>query len=150
MSRLLDDLLDVSRITRGKLELRKSWIELASIITAAVETARPVLDAKHHVLSLDLPRESVRLEADPVRMAQVFANLLINAAKYTDPGGRIQLRAWRSEEHTSDQSRLHLVCRLLLEKKKKKKTAQKVDAHDARSYARKRLLRDTGYMPSSK
>ena len=95
MSRLLDDLLDVSRITRGKLELRKSWIELASIITAAVETARPVLDAKHHVLSLDLPRESVRLEADPVRMAQVFANLLINAAKYTDPGGRIQLRAWR-------------------------------------------------------
>ena len=101
MSRLLDDLLDVSRITRGKLELRKSWIELASIITAAVETARPVLDAKHHALSLELPQETVRIDADPVRMAQVFANLLINAAKYTDPGGRIQLRAWRDGQHVA-------------------------------------------------
>src|SRR5207302_317148 len=62
MSRLLDDLLDVSRITRGKLELRKSWIELASIITAAVETARPVLDAKPHALSLELPPDPVPID----------------------------------------------------------------------------------------
>jgi PAS domain S-box-containing protein len=95
MSRLLDDLLDVSRITRGTLELKKTHTELTSIIGAALETARPVLDSKHHNLTLDLPSEPVRLEADAVRLAQVFSNLLINAAKYTDPGGRIRLRAVR-------------------------------------------------------
>jgi PAS domain S-box-containing protein len=93
MSRLLDDLLDVSRITRGKLELKKTRTELTSIIGAAIETARPMLDANQHHLSLDLPSQPVQLEADVVRLAQVFSNLLINAAKYTDPGGRIQLRA---------------------------------------------------------
>jgi PAS domain S-box-containing protein len=93
MTRLLDDLLDISRITRGTLELKKSRTELTSIIGAAIETARPLLDAKHHNLVLDLPTEPVQLEADVVRLAQVFSNLLINAAKYTDPGGRIQLRA---------------------------------------------------------
>jgi PAS domain S-box-containing protein len=93
MSRLLDDLLDVSRITRGTLELKRTPTELTLIIGSAIETARPILDAKHHALSLDLPEEAVRLEADPVRLAQVFSNLLINAAKYTDPGGQIQLRA---------------------------------------------------------
>jgi len=95
MSRLLDDLLDVSRITRGTLELKKTRTELTSIIGAALETARPVLDAKHHHLTLDLPTEPVQLEADSVRLAQVFSNLLINAAKYTDAGGRIRLRAAR-------------------------------------------------------
>ena len=93
MSRLLDDLLDVSRITRGTLELKKTAIELTSVIGAAIETARPMLEAKHHNLALDLPSQPVQLEADVVRLAQVFSNLLINAAKYTDPGGRIQLRA---------------------------------------------------------
>jgi PAS domain S-box-containing protein len=93
MSRLLDDLLDVSRITRGALELQKTRTELTSIIGAAIETARPSLDAKHHNLVLDLPSQPVQLEADVVRLAQVFSNLLINAAKYTDPGGQIQLRA---------------------------------------------------------
>lgn len=93
MSRLLDDLLDISRITRGALELKKSRAELTSIIGAAIETARPMLDAKRHTVALDLPTEPVQLEADPMRLAQVFSNLLINAAKYTDPGGRIQLRA---------------------------------------------------------
>lgn len=93
MSRLLDDLLDISRITRGKLELKKSPIELTLVVGVAIETARPMLDAKHHTLSLDLPKAAVRLEADPVRLAQVFSNLLINAAKYTDPDGHIQLRA---------------------------------------------------------
>jgi PAS domain S-box-containing protein len=98
MSRLLDDLLDISRITHGTLELKKSHIELTSVIGAAIETARPVIDSKHHQLSLDLPRQAVQIEADAVRLAQVFANLLINAGKYTDPGGQIELRA-RQEEH---------------------------------------------------
>jgi two-component system, chemotaxis family, CheB/CheR fusion protein len=93
MSRLLDDLLDVSRITRGTLELKKSSTELTLVVGSAIETARPVLDAKHHTLALDLPQQAVRLDADAVRLAQVFSNLLINAAKYTDPGGRIALRA---------------------------------------------------------
>src|SRR6204780_660629 len=97
MSRLLDDLLDVSRITRGSLEMKKTPTELTLIIGSAIETARPILDAKHHAFLLDLPAEAVRLEADPVRLAQVFSNLLINAAKYTDPGGQIQLRATQQE-----------------------------------------------------
>jgi PAS domain S-box-containing protein len=95
MSRLLDDLLDVSRITRSTLELKKSRTELTSVVGSAIETARPVLDSKRHHLSLDLPKHAVRLEADAVRLSQVFSNLLINAAKYTDPGGHIQLRAAR-------------------------------------------------------
>jgi PAS domain S-box-containing protein len=93
MSRLLDDLLDISRITRGALELKKTRAELTSVVGAAIETARPILDAKHHTLALDLPTQPLQLDADVVRLAQVFSNLLINAAKYTDPGGRIQLRA---------------------------------------------------------
>ncbi|MDE2050633.1 MAG: PAS domain S-box protein [Gammaproteobacteria bacterium] len=95
MSRLLDDLLDISRITRGTLELKKAPAELTSVLSAAIETARPLLDARHHSLSLDFPREAMRLEADAVRLAQVFSNLLINAAKYTDPRGRIHLSARR-------------------------------------------------------
>ena len=93
MSRLLDDLLDVSRITRGVLQIKKAYTELMLVIGTAIDTARPILDAKRHKLTLDLPKDAVRLEADPVRLAQVFSNLLINAAKYTDPGGSIQLRA---------------------------------------------------------
>ena len=93
MSRLLDDLLDISRITRGTLELKKTGTELNSVIGAAIETARPLLDAKHHTLSLDLPRHPVQLDADAVRLAQAFSNLLINAAKYTNAGGNIHLLA---------------------------------------------------------
>jgi PAS domain S-box-containing protein len=93
MSRLLDDLLDVSRITRGTLELKKSPTELTSVLGAAIETARPLLDSKHHALSVEFPKQAVRLEADTVRLAQVFSNLLINAAKYTDPHGQIRLSA---------------------------------------------------------
>jgi len=93
MSRLLDDLLDVSRVTHGTLQLKKSRTELTLVLGAAIEAARPILDSKHHTLSLDLPKQTVRLEADPVRLAQVFSNLLINAAKYTDAGGSIELRA---------------------------------------------------------
>jgi PAS domain S-box-containing protein len=97
MSRLLDDLLEVSRITHGTLELKKSRTELTVVLGAAIEAARPILDSRHHTLSLDLPKQTVRLEADPVRLAQVFSNLLINAAKYTDAGGSIELRATREE-----------------------------------------------------
>jgi two-component system, chemotaxis family, CheB/CheR fusion protein len=95
MSRLLDDLLDVARITRRTLELKKSPTELTFVVGSAIDTARPILEAKRHALSLDLPKHPVRLEADHVRLAQVFSNLLINAAKYTDPGGQIHLRAAR-------------------------------------------------------
>lgn len=93
MARLLDDLLDVSRITRGKLELRKERVYLASVIGAAIETARPLIEAKGHHLTVDLPVEAVSLEADPIRLAQVFSNLLTNAAKYTDRGGSLRVQA---------------------------------------------------------
>ena len=72
-------------------------MELTSVLGTAIETARPLLDSKHHTLSLDLPHEALRLEADAVRLAQVFSNLLINAAKYTDAYGRIQLSACQQD-----------------------------------------------------
>jgi PAS domain S-box-containing protein len=92
MALLLDDLLDVSRITRGTLELRIEMTELAAVIDAAVETARPALDARRHSFTIDAPAEVVHVAADPLRLAQVLSNLLTNAAKYTDPQGRIRLR----------------------------------------------------------
>jgi signal transduction histidine kinase len=91
--RLVDDLLDVSRITTGKLVIRKELIDLASVVDDAVETARPLIESQRHRLTVDLPAEPVMLQADATRLAQVVANLLNNAAKYTDPGGRIALRA---------------------------------------------------------
>jgi signal transduction histidine kinase/CheY-like chemotaxis protein len=93
MVRLIDDLLDVSRITRGKLELRTERVELARVVESAVETCRPLIQASGHELTLALPAEPVHLEADGTRLAQVFANLLNNSAKYTPPGGRIALAA---------------------------------------------------------
>jgi PAS domain S-box-containing protein len=98
MSLLLDDLLDISRITRGTLELRLESSELGRVIEAAVETARPIIDAKRHRFSVSAPQDSIRLIADPLRLAQVLSNLLTNAAKYTDPEGQIQLRVERQEE----------------------------------------------------
>jgi PAS domain S-box-containing protein len=93
MSLLLDDLLDVSRITRGQLELRKDYVDLKSVVGIAVETARPLLDSKRHKLTVTLPPGNLNLEADPLRLSQVIGNLLTNAAKYTDPQGEIVLRA---------------------------------------------------------
>jgi PAS domain S-box-containing protein len=93
--RLVDDLLDVSRIKTGKVSLRKQRVEFHTIVDQAVETARPLLDSRQHKLSLLVPNESVWLEADPARLTQVLANLLNNAAKYTEPGGLIQLIAER-------------------------------------------------------
>jgi signal transduction histidine kinase len=92
MSLLLDDLLDISRITRGTLDLRLEDTELADILEAAVETARPIIDAKRHTFTIEAPDESVQFMADPLRLAQILSNLLTNAAKYTDPEGQIQLR----------------------------------------------------------
>ena len=93
LSRLVDDLLDVSRFTRGRIELRKREEELRPIVLGAVETTRPVLEQKGHRLTVTLPDEPVRLEADVTRIEQVLANLLHNAAKFTDPGGKIELTA---------------------------------------------------------
>ncbi|WP_374562756.1 ATP-binding protein [Ideonella sp.] len=95
MALLLDDLLDVSRITRGVLPLRKTGTELSAVVASAVETARPVIDGMDHQLAISLPPEPVHFEADPLRLAQVVANLLTNAAKYTDRGGHIRLSAQR-------------------------------------------------------
>ena len=93
MARLVDDLLDVSRITRGKIELRKEPVELRAVVARAVETARPLIEARGHDLTVDLPPETAARGGRPVRLAQVVANLLNNAAKYTEPGGRIRLTA---------------------------------------------------------
>ena len=98
MTRLIDDLLDVSRITRGKIELRHEAVVLSSLVARAVEGARPVIDDRGHRLTLDLPDEPVALNGDPARLEQVLANLLNNAAKYTDVGGRIWVRAFVHDE----------------------------------------------------
>jgi two-component system, sensor histidine kinase len=91
MALLLDDLLDVSRITRGRLALKSQPTTLESIVNAAVETARPLIDSKRHALTIDVPSDRVVLNVDPLRISQSLSNLLTNAAKYTDPGGRIAL-----------------------------------------------------------
>lgn len=93
--RLVDDLLDVSRISRGKMELRRERVRLADVVGSAVETARPLTDAAGHTLRVSLPDDPVPLDADLTRLAQVFANLLTNSAKYTPHGGKIWLTAAR-------------------------------------------------------
>ena len=98
MARLLDDLLDVSRITRGRLEVRRKRIALRGVVEAAVETARPVIDAGRHALSIDLPGEPLMLDADALRISQVLGNLLTNAAKYSERPGTIRLTAERVGE----------------------------------------------------
>jgi signal transduction histidine kinase/CheY-like chemotaxis protein len=98
MALLLDDLLDVSRITRGALALRRGTHELGAILDAAVETARPLIDARRHTLEIVAPSAPIELEVDPLRVAQVVANLLTNAAKYTEPAGRIRLTAALDDE----------------------------------------------------
>lgn len=92
MVRLIDDLLDLSRISRGKIELRKESVALDAVLRAALETSEPALAEKEHALSLRIPEVPLFVHADPTRLAQVFANLLNNAAKYTPRGGRIEVR----------------------------------------------------------
>jgi two-component system CheB/CheR fusion protein len=93
MVRLLDDLLDVSRIARGRVDLKKARVDVRALVTDAVETARPVIDSKGHSLRLVVPDEALWIDADPARISQILGNLLTNAAKYTNPGGHIELEA---------------------------------------------------------
>jgi len=93
LTRLVDDLLEVSRITQGRLELRKCRVQLSAIVESALEQTRALFDEAGHELTIDLPEETIDLDADPVRLAQVLANLLSNAAKYTPSGGHVRLSA---------------------------------------------------------
>jgi PAS domain S-box-containing protein len=95
MVRLIDDLLDVSRITRGAVDLRKSRVELAAVVESAIETSRPLMEEMGHKLDVNVPKQPIVLEADPTRLAQVISNLLNNAAKYTPRGGSVGLSAER-------------------------------------------------------
>ena len=98
MVRLVDDLLDLNRITHDRLELRRGEVELSAVIQQAVEVARPLIDAAGHNLIVDLPAESIYLNADRARLAQLFGNLLNNSCKYTRPNGKITLSAERSDD----------------------------------------------------
>ncbi len=98
MVRLVDDLLDISRVSRNKLELRRARVLLADVLNSAVETTRPLIEEERHELTVSLPRDNIHLDADLTRLAQVFGNLLSNSAKYTSRGGHIWLTAERQGE----------------------------------------------------
>lgn len=98
LSRLVDDLLDVARVVRGKIELRRERIDIADVLAKAVETASPLLEQRSHRLRTDGPTNELFVDADPVRLSQVVANLIVNAAKYTPPGGSIEVGAAREEK----------------------------------------------------
>ncbi len=91
LSRMVDDLMEVSRITRGKITFKKETVELGGIVRRAAEAARALIDSRAHELTLAVPERPIHLDADPTRLEQVFTNLLNNAAKYTEPGGRISV-----------------------------------------------------------
>ncbi|UXI65851.1 PAS domain-containing hybrid sensor histidine kinase/response regulator [Tahibacter amnicola] len=97
--RLVDDLLEVSRITGGKIELRREMVDLRNVIRNAIDTSRPLIDAAHHHLTVRMPAYPVMLDADPVRLTQVVANLLNNAARYTSDGGRICVTVGGEQGH---------------------------------------------------
>jgi signal transduction histidine kinase/ActR/RegA family two-component response regulator len=96
MARLIDDLLDLSRINRGLIQLQREPVRLRTLMERAVETARPLIESARHRLELQLPGEDLTLQADPARIIQVIGNLLNNAAKYTPDGGHIRLAAWQA------------------------------------------------------
>jgi PAS domain S-box-containing protein len=98
LSRLVEDLLDVSRITRGKITLRHEPVEVAAVVQRAVETSRPVIEARRHHLEVHVPPEPLWVRGDATRLAQVLLNLLNNAAKYTDEGGRLELSVGRERD----------------------------------------------------
>jgi two-component system CheB/CheR fusion protein len=100
--RLVDDLVDVSRLVFGQIQLRPEPVTLEEVVNRALDTTRPLIDERQHVLTVTLPPQPVWLSADPVRLAQVLANLLSNAAKYTEPGGRITVTAEIEEVHNGD------------------------------------------------
>lgn len=95
LTHLVDDLLDIARITRGQIQLQKQAVDLADIVARAVETVQPLMEARRHELQVSLPVKPVWVEADPIRLTQVVANLLNNAAKYTEEGGHIWLTVQR-------------------------------------------------------
>jgi two-component system CheB/CheR fusion protein len=97
MARLMDDLLDVARITRNRLEMRMQRVELADVVRTAVETSRPLIEDRRHRLTVNVPPGEIFLDADLTRLAQALSNLLNNAAKYTPPGGRIELEVERQD-----------------------------------------------------
>jgi signal transduction histidine kinase/CheY-like chemotaxis protein len=99
MTHLIDDLLDVSRISHGRIELRRERVELAEVVRSALETSRPLVESSGHRLDVELPPGPIPLEGDPTRLAQVFSNLLNNAAKYTERGGQIRLTAEQVDHH---------------------------------------------------
>ena len=99
MAQLVDDLLEISRVTRGKVRLQREVVDVATIVAYAVETSRPVIDAHRHRLSIALPAGQTKIDADAVRMAQVLSNLLNNAAKYTADGGHIRLSIAEEVDH---------------------------------------------------
>jgi CheY-like chemotaxis protein/two-component sensor histidine kinase len=99
LTRLVDDLLDVSRITRGKINLSREPIELATFVARAVETVHPLIKERGHELTLEMPEEVMRVNGDPLRLTQALGNVLSNAAKYTEKGGRITLSACQKGRH---------------------------------------------------
>jgi signal transduction histidine kinase len=98
LTRLVDDLLDVSRLERGNFELQSSIIDVAEVVATAIEAARPLIELRKHHLASSLPRGIYMVRGDPVRLGQVLTNLLINAAKYTEPGGYISVRGEQTEK----------------------------------------------------
>jgi signal transduction histidine kinase len=97
LGRLVDDLLDLSRIARGKMQLRQEWVDLGQVVQHAVEASRPLVESRQHELTVSLPTPPVRLLADPTRLEQILSNLLNNAARYTPEGGRIWLTAAKED-----------------------------------------------------
>jgi signal transduction histidine kinase len=93
LTRLIDDLLDISRVTLGKIQLTREAVDLAALVTRAVEIVQPLIDERGHELTVDLPQGGLTVLGDPVRLTQALSNVLTNAAKYTDPGGRIWISA---------------------------------------------------------
>ena len=91
LTRLVDDLVDVSRVGHGKINLQIKTVDLKPVVALAVEISRPLIDSRKHVLTVSLPRHAVEVEGDPGRLAQVVSNLLNNSAKYSEDGGRIEL-----------------------------------------------------------
>ncbi|HEX7450357.1 MAG TPA: PAS domain S-box protein [Pirellulales bacterium] len=101
LARLVDDLLEVSRVTTGRIRLQRAAVDLRRVAEHAIETARPLIEQRRHELAVSLPPDAIWLFADATRLEQVIVNLLTNAAKYTDPGGRIELKADRTAEEAT-------------------------------------------------
>lgn len=99
--RLVDDLLEVSRITRGLIKIQREHVDIALILQAAIDTTKPLLDGSSHTLTMEVPAEPLTVYGDAVRLTQVFSNLLTNAAKYTDAGGRIEIRVTRHADRVA-------------------------------------------------